>query len=403
MVKKAREHDLEFHPVIKEFQTMIEDDQELFMLFSLMFAEIPKKFKNDPDGHHQIRDYKIMFKTLNHIMTEAPVYNNEGMIGCPINAVLDYAMATTAGFSAFLNKKLNRQLKKVLNEWGVFLASPDSRKVLTEDPLHGWLGREAGFHMFGNYETKFSDVYKCDPSQPYYGFKSWDDFFTRELVEGQRPIAAPGDDSVIINACESAPYRVTRNIELVQQFWIKGQPYSLKHMLAKDSLVPQFVGGTVYQAFLSALSYHRWHSPVSGTIVKTYLIEGTYFSEALSAGFDEEAPNGSQAYLTQMATRAVIFIQADNPDIGLMCFLAVGMSEVSTCQTTVYEGQHVTKGDQLGMFHFGGSSHCLIFRPEVQLEFDLHGMTPSVSNHENIPLRARLATVSSNTAKKAKK
>jgi len=29
-----------------------------------------------------------------------------------------------------------------------------------------------------------------------------------------------------------------------------------------------FVGGTVYQAFLSALNYHRWHAPVAGTIVR---------------------------------------------------------------------------------------------------------------------------------------
>jgi phosphatidylserine decarboxylase len=53
----------------------------------------------------------------------------------------------------------------------------------------------------------------------------------------------------------------------------------------------------------------------------------------------------------------------------------------------------VTKGDQLGMFHFGGSSHCLIFRPEVQLEFDLHGLTPSSTNADNIGLLARIATV----------
>ncbi len=35
-------------------------------------------------------------------------------------------------------------------------------------------------------------------------------------------------------------------------------------MLDNDPLVDKFVGGTIYQAFLSALSYHRWHAPVSG-------------------------------------------------------------------------------------------------------------------------------------------
>jgi len=68
----------------------------------------------------------------------------------------------------------------------------------------------------------------------------------------------------------------------------------------------------------------------------------------------------------------MIFIEADNPAIGLMCVLPVGMAEVSTCEITVCEGQHVNKGSQLGMFNLGGSTHCLLFRPDVNLEFDLH-------------------------------
>jgi phosphatidylserine decarboxylase len=75
-----------------------------------------------------------------------------------------------------------------------------------------------------------------------------------------------------------------------------------------------------------------------------------------------------------------------------MCFLGVGMSEVSTCQITVYEGQHVRKGDQIGMFHFGGSTHCLIFRSAVHLEFDHHGQQPGLHG-KDIPVNSRIATV----------
>ena len=207
-----------------------------------------------------------------------------------------------------------------------------------------------------------------------------------------RPVSAPDDDRVIVNACESAPYRTACNVHAHARFWIKDQPYSLLHMLAGDSLAPQFVGGTVYQAFLSALSYHRWHSPVSGRVVKAYVQPGTYYAETLAEGLDPAGPNDSQAYITEVATRAMIFIQADNPDIGLMCFMPVGMAEVSTCAITVYEGQHVKKGDQLGMFHFGGSTHCLIFRPGVKLTFDLHGQTPSL-NSSNIPVNETIAIV----------
>jgi phosphatidylserine decarboxylase len=163
-------------------------------------------------------------------------------------------------------------------------------------------------------------------------------------------------------------------------------------MMAMDSLAGQFADGTVYQAFLSALSYHRWHSPVSGRIVRTRLIDGSYYAEALSEGFDPAGPNNSQGFITQVASRSLIFIEADNPDIGLMAVMFVGMAEVSSNEITVYEGQHVKKGDQLGMFHYGGSTHCLIFRPGVNVEFDLHGQTPGLQS-KNIPVRDRIATV----------
>ena len=75
-----------------------------------------------------------------------------------------------------------------------------------------------------------------------------------------------------------------------------------------------------------------------------------------------------------------------------MCFMAIGMAEVSTCEITVYEGQHIKKGEQTGMFHFGGSTHCLIFRPGVNLDFDFHGQKPGL-NSSNIPINAKIATV----------
>ena len=122
------------------------------------------------------------------------------------------------------------------------------------------------------------------------------------------------------------------------------------------------------------------------------MIPGSYYSEARSVGYDPVAPNDSQGYISEIATRAVIFIEADNPDIGLMCFVAIGMAEVSTCDITVYEGQHVKKGQETGMFHFGGSTHCLIFGPHVNIDFDLGGQTPGIES-ENININARIATV----------
>jgi phosphatidylserine decarboxylase len=282
---------------------------------------------------------------------------------------------------------VNRQLKKILTQWAVYLNSGDSRAVLNTDPVKGWFGRDALKAM----PTLVQD-FDVRPDLPYYGFRSWDDFFTRQFRDGRRPVASPGDDSVIANACESAPYRLAKNVQLRDQFWIKDQPYSLSHMMADDALAQQFAGGTIYQAFLSATSYHRWHSPVSGRIVKTRLIDGSYYAQTPAVGFDPAGPNESQGYITQVASRGLVFIEADNPKIGLMAVMFVGMAEVSSNDITVYEGQHVNKGDQLGMFHFGGSTHALIFRPQVNVDFDLRGQTPGL-NSKNIPVRERIATV----------
>ena len=377
-------------PVVQEFKDLIESDPELLMLFTQMFEQVPSntsKYQKDPTGQPQIRDYRVMLQLINQIITKAPEFNKTGLVGFPINAIINWPMGTQAGTTAFLNPRVNSQLKKILEQWGEFLKSAESRSVLNDDPTTGWFGRDAQAAM-----PTFVDDFQCDPKQPYYGFTSWDDFFTRQFREGRRPVASPTDDAVIANSCESAPYRLATDVKGSDTFWIKSQPYSLYHMLAGDPLVGQFVGGTVYQAFLSALSYHRWHSPVSGKIVKTQLIDGSYYAEALSEGFDPAGPNESQGYITQVASRALIFIQADNPDIGLMAVLYVGMAEVSSTEITVSVGQHVSKGDQLGMFHFGGSTHCLIFRPGVKVEFDLGGQTPGLDS-TNIPVRAKIATV----------
>jgi phosphatidylserine decarboxylase len=189
-------------------------------------------------------------------------------------------------------------------------------------------------------------------------YTSWDDFFTRtfRFEDGIRPIASPADDSIIANACESLTYKVAHDVKARDQFWVKGQPYSVLDMLDQDPLAAQFIGGTIYQAFLSALSYHRWHAPVSGIIKKAYVIPGTYYSEPLYDDFtgsqsaDPLGESTSQGYITAAATRGCVFIQADNPKIGLLAMLFVGMAEVSTSEITVKEGEKVKKGDQLGMF-----------------------------------------------------
>ena len=71
------------------------------------------------------------------------------------------------------------------------------------------------------------------------------------------------------------------------------------------------------------------------------------------------------------------------------------MSEVSSCiiGPDIRPGHHVAKGDELGYFQFGGSTHCLVFRPGVIADFSLAAVPqPHDPNAPLVRVRSRLAT-----------
>lgn len=129
--------------------------------------------------------------------------------------------------------------------------------------------------------------------------------------------------------------------------------------------------------------------------MRAFLQEGTYYSEADSEGTDAVEPTNSQSYLAHVAARAIILIQADDPVIGLVAFVPVGMVEVSSCMidSNVTPGYHVSKGEELGYFQFGGSTYCLVFRPGVVADFTLEALPQPHDPHAPLVLvRSKIAT-----------
>ncbi len=359
---EAKGEQVMLHPVLTEFQELIDGDAVVRLYMNQMIAQVPS---TKPYSKRHLKSVEQLMRLINDVLTMAPEFGKSAMVATPLGAILDWAMGTPAGFAAFRDPRINTMLKKILTAWCEFLSSGDSLYVLNDSPS-GWKCAEAQ-------RTVGIDQYKHDSREEHWGFSSWNDFFTRRFKDGERPVAAPDDNKVIVSACESTPYAISTDVKRQDPFWIKTQPYSLEDMLANDDSVDEFIGGTVYQAFLSATNYHRWHSPVAGTIVRAFVQEGTYYSEADSEGEDAVEPTNSQSYQAHVATRAIIVIEADDPVIGLMAFVAVGMLEVSSCMidSKVKRGSHVDKGAELGYFQYGGSTHCLVFRPGAIAEFSL--------------------------------
>ena len=163
------------HPLVQEFKDTVEKDATLHMQYTQMFTEVTQS--QTPTETPQVQNYDQMFLLVNYIMTLwAPRYNTYGLVGFPINVILNWSMGTTNGYAAFLNEKANAYWKKVLDQWGEFLMSERSRYVLVDKPW-GWFGEGASAAM-----PNFAKEFVCDPSAPFYGFKSWDDFFHPEIL-----------------------------------------------------------------------------------------------------------------------------------------------------------------------------------------------------------------------------
>lgn len=376
-------------PEVQNLSDLIQNDPILRMNFTMAIEQATAE--GHDLGYSNIDE---LMQLINGVMTMSPSFDTSALVGCPLNAILDWIMCVPSGFEAFRSPELNAQLKKVLNTWGDFLNSKDSCEYLNTQAPKGWFCPEA-------YDTIHMNEFQYDESQPNWGFNSWNDFFTRKFKDGARPVADPNNSKVITSACESTPYAIEQNVKLSDTFWIKSQPYSLIDMFtpAKADLAQRYVGGTVYQAFLSAYNYHRWHAPVSGIVSDIYSIDGTYYSEAESEGQDPAGPNNSEGYITAVAARMVITIDCDDTSLGKISCIFVGMAEVSSCINSVQIGQHVNKGDEIGYFQFGGSTYCMLFEkgvaitnfftfPQAILKATFENDTPSI-----IPLNSVLAVV----------
>ncbi|KZP30152.1 phosphatidylserine decarboxylase [Athelia psychrophila] len=370
-------------PAVQEFKESIQGDPVMKNLFDEVFLQVASKL-------NKISDFETLLAVLDCVLPSAPPYyvttDSEGKvfaepIGAPICGIFILLSNTMAGYDLFRLPQFNVAMKKLLNVWGDFLSDPNG---ISNTVLHsgegGWFGKTAIAELeLGTYPKTFNETYAIpDLNADHRGYRSWDAFFTRTLREGARPVDFRSDKALIHSPCEGTVYHISYQVEAHSQFWLKGKKHSLYDMLSKNkAMAAYFTGGTVYQNYLSCFDYHHFNAPIDGTIEKIEQVDGSYYSVLLEDD-DKNHPTESpydiigrcMPFLSVIATRALVYIKADNPDIGLLCFIAIGMVEISTCEVTVREGQRVRTGDELGMFHYGGSTSVLVFAPQCKVTFE---------------------------------
>jgi phosphatidylserine decarboxylase len=346
-------------PAVRALAALIDADSIVRMYVDETLAQV-NTLPGAPPSTIQTIDE--LLTALDQITKTAPLYNANPAQrhAFPMSSLFAYMMMTIAGESLFRVASFNDMIAKILREWCQYLDGADSAKVLNETPS-GWLCE-------ASVKELTLDDYVLDRKKPHWGFKSYNDFFHREIKKEARPVSDPHDQKVIVSANDGNLVSIARNVKRLDRFWIKGEPFSLDDMLNRSKYVDRFVGGDVFQTFLNGGNYHRWHSPIQGTVRSATIVNGLLFSDAETAGWD---PNGvlSEGYYACVNTRALVFVESDDPMIGMVCVIPTGITEISSMTITVKEGQRIEKGQELGYFSYGGSSMCLVFQPGAIHEY----------------------------------
>lgn len=187
--------------------------------------------------------------------------------------------------------------------------------------------------------------------KPLTTYTSLNDFFSRKLRAGARPIdqrtnsiASPADGNVL----------VIEHLSAVTQFPVKNCTFNLEKFLQDNALAQTYIGGTLVIVRISPGDYHRFHFPVACTPSAPLCINGKYESvNALvyQTGVQPLTENERhRIMLTLPDTRAIVMVP-----VGAMC---VGkIIETYTPKTLQ------AKGNEAGYFEFGGSTVVLLFPP----------------------------------------
>lgn len=374
----------EWMPAVATLAQLIDRDGIVRMYVEQMIEEA-LKMPHEPGLPDTVRNVTELLEALNYIVTLAPPFVPPPgpSRAFPMSNLFVYMMMSKAGEAAFRMTQFNDALRAVLQEWCAFLGSPDSATVLNEGS-EGWLSPPA-YKQF-----KLNEFEIPDKSKPHWGWASYNDFFHREIKASARPVADPGNPKAIVSANDGNVWAIARGVKRLDRFWLKGQPYSLENVLNGDGeYVERFVGGDVFQSFLSGANYHRWHSPIDGVVRKVELVEALMFSDAESAGWDPEAGVKSLGYEASVNTRGLVYVESEDPTIGVVCVVPIGITEISSVTFAVGEGETVAKGQEIGRFSYGGSTLALVFQPGAINRFTVK--VPQPGQKEPIKVNAQIA------------
>lgn len=198
-------------------------------------------------------------------------------------------------------------------------------------------------------------------------YRSFNDFFTRALRPGARPVNP--DPDVVVSPADGAVSQ-SGTISGGQMLQAKGIRYAFADLVDVCAR-PSFEGGAFATVYLSPSDYHRVHLPVAGRLVRTVAIPGKLFS--VNAATEREVPG-----LFAVNERLVMEFETAQ---GRMLVVLVGAMIVASIETmwgspvSPYRQKRVDthdcffeKGAEIGRFLLGSTVIVAFEQGRVRLD-----------------------------------
>ncbi|KAG8806155.1 hypothetical protein FRC17_005150 [Serendipita sp. 399] len=219
------------------------------------------------------------------------------------------------------------------------------------------------------YEINMSDVLIKDPK----GYKTFNQFFSRKLKPGARKPASPNDSSVIVSAADCR-LNVFQNFTLARQFWVKGKKFTLPELLGSAVLARRFGNSPSLAIFrLAPQDYHRFHSPVTGTVESITTLPGEYYTvnpQAVNQPLDVFTANRRDVCILNASFANAVSTSNTPSQTFPVAFVAIGALLVGSVGWSFNAGDQVKKGDDLGWFQYGGSTVVCVFPEQAKVTWD---------------------------------
>jgi phosphatidylserine decarboxylase len=200
-----------------------------------------------------------------------------------------------------------------------------------------------------------------------FAYKTFNEFFFRALKPAARPIA-PGDDLAVLPA--DGRHLVFQDVDATDGFYVKGVKFTLAELLGEAQLPPEqqtlstrFAGGAMLISRLAPVDYHRFHFPVDGRVGEPRPISGWLYSVH---------PIALRRNLHYLVENRRMVTTIESPQFGPVAMIEIGATNVGRIRQMFIPGRDVAKGEEKGLFAFGGSCViCLFARGRIRFDTDL--------------------------------